>query len=139
MVTALLRRKRYHTGEQSTIKNCTAIRPKETQTYYKARNRPTMMIFPILQEVEEATKALKTGKAACFDNISTELIQQGGGTVTCILYNTCTKICQTGEWPTSWTKSLIITLPKKGNLQLCQNYRTISAIYSYAKIIGRSA
>lgn len=28
----------------------------------------------------------------------------------------------------TWTQSLIITLPKKGNLQLCQNYRTISLI-----------
>ena len=25
-----------------------------------------------------------------------------------------------------WTQSLIITLPKKGNLQRCENYRTIS-------------
>ena len=34
----------------------------------------------------------------------------------------------TGEWPTPWTQSLVITLPKKGNLQQCQNYRTISLI-----------
>ena len=38
----------------------------------------------------------------------------------------CNKIWQTGEWPTPLTQSLIITLPKKGNLQLCLNYRTIS-------------
>ena len=40
----------------------------------------------------------------------------------------CKKIWQTGEWPTPWTQSLIITLPKKGNLQLCQNYNTTSLI-----------
>ena len=40
----------------------------------------------------------------------------------------CNKIWQAGEWPTPWTQSLIITLPKKGNLHLCQNYRTISLI-----------
>ena len=38
------------------------------------------------------------------------------------------KIWKTGEWPTTWTQSLVITLPKKGNLQLCQNYRTTSLI-----------
>ena len=27
-----------------------------------------------------------------------------------------------------WTQSLVIILPKKGNLQQCQNYRTISLI-----------
>ena len=38
----------------------------------------------------------------------------------------CDKIWQRGEWPTRWTQSLVITLPKKGNLRQCQNYRTIS-------------
>ena len=40
----------------------------------------------------------------------------------------CNKIWQTGEWPTPWTQSLVITLPKKSNLQQCQTYRTISLI-----------
>ena len=37
--------------------------------------------------------------------------------------NHCThnKIWQTGEWPTPWTQSLVITLPKKGSLQHCKN------------------
>ena len=29
---------------------------------------------------------------------------------------------------TPWTQFLVITLPKKGNLQQCQNYQTISLI-----------
>jgi len=45
------------------------------------------------------------------------------------------KIWQTGEWPTPWTRSLIITLPKKGNLQKCQNYRTINLISHASKVI----
>ena len=40
----------------------------------------------------------------------------------------CNKIWQTGEWPILWTQSLTITLPKKGNLQQCQNYRMVSLI-----------
>ena len=40
----------------------------------------------------------------------------------------CSKIWQTGEWPTLWTQSFVTTLPKKGNLQQCQNYQTISLI-----------
>ena len=47
----------------------------------------------------------------------------------------CYKIWQTGEWPTPWTQSLIITLPKKCNLQLCRNYRTISLIAHQSKIM----
>ena len=47
----------------------------------------------------------------------------------------CNRIWQTGEWPTSWTQSLVITLPKKGNLQQCQNYRTISLISHPSEVI----
>ena len=46
-----------------------------------------------------------------------------------------TEIWRTGEWPTLWTQSLIITLPKKGNLQLCQNYITISLISHLSKVM----
>ena len=35
------------------------------------------------------------------------------------------------------TQSLIITLPKKDNLQLCQNYRTISLISHPSKVMLR--
>ena len=49
-------------------------------------------------------------------------LQAGGEDVITALTTICNKIWQTGEWPTPWTKSLVITLPKKGNLQQCQNY-----------------
>ena len=52
-----------------------------------------------------------------------------------ILTSICNKIWKTGEWPTTWTQSLVITLPKKGNLQLCQNYRTISLISHPSKVM----
>ena len=45
------------------------------------------------------------------------------------------RIWRTGEWPTPLTQSLIITLPKKGNLQLCQNYRTISLTSHSSKVM----
>ncbi|GFR60387.1 endonuclease-reverse transcriptase [Elysia marginata] len=47
----------------------------------------------------------------------------------------CNKILQTGVWPKSWTQSIFITLPKKGSLKLCQNYRTIGLISHPNKIM----
>ena len=47
----------------------------------------------------------------------------------------CNKTWQTGEWSTPWTQSLVITLPKKGNLQQHQNYRKISRISHPSKIM----
>ena len=78
---------------------------------------------PILhREVEAAVQSLKKGKLNGVDNIPAELVQAGGEDVITALMTICNKIWQTREWPTLWTKSLIITLPKKGNLQQCQNY-----------------
>ena len=52
-----------------------------------------------------------------------------------VLTEICNRIWRTAELPTPWTQSLNITLPKKGNLQLCQNYRTISLISHSSKVM----
>ena len=58
-------------------------------------------------------QSLKKGKSAGVDNIPVELVQEGGEDVITALTTICNKIWQTGEWPTPWTQSLVITLPKK--------------------------
>ena len=52
-----------------------------------------------------------------------------------VLLNICNKMWQTGDWPTPLTQSLVITLPKKGNLIQCQNYHTISLISHVSKVM----
>ena len=69
------------------------------------------------------------------DNIPGELIRAGGESLIDFLTRICNRIWQTGEWPSAWTTSLVITLPKKGNIQLCQNYRTISLISHASKVM----
>ena len=91
---------------------------------------------PILRkEVEAAVQSLKKGKSAGVNNIPAELVQAGAENVISALTTICNKIWQTGEWPTPWTQSLVITLPKKGNLQQCQNYCTISLISHPSKVM----
>ena len=75
------------------------------------------------------------GKSDGVDNIPSELVQAGGETMIDILTAICNKIWKTGKWPTTWTQSLVITLPNKGNLQLRQNYRTISLISHPSKLM----
>ena len=78
---------------------------------------------------------MKKGKSAGVDNVPAELAQAGGETMIDVLTEICNRIWRTGEWPTPWTQSLIIALPKKGNLQLCQNYKTISLISHSSKVM----
>ena len=75
------------------------------------------------------------GKSAGMDNRPAKPVQAGGEAMIDILTAICNKIWKTGEWPITWTQSLVITLPKKGNLQLCQNYRTISLISHPRKVM----
>ena len=86
---------------------------------------------PILRKEVEA--AVKKGKSAGVDNIPAELVQAGGKDVITSLTTICNKTWQTGEWPTLWTQSLVLL--KKGNLQQCQNYRTISLISHPSKVM----
>ena len=78
---------------------------------------------------------MKKRKSAGVDNIPTELVEAGEEGVITALTTICKKIWQTGEWSTPWTQSLVITLPKKGNLQQFQNYRTISLISHPSKVM----
>ena len=76
----------------------------------------------LCKEVKAATQSLKKGTSVGVDNFLEELVQEGGDDIITALTTICNKIWQTRKWPTPWTQSLVITLPKKGNLQQCQNY-----------------
>ena len=86
-------------------------------------------------KLEIAVASLKKGKSVVVDKIAAELVQAGGKTMIDVQTEICNRIWTTGECPSPWTQSLIITLPKKCNLQLCQNYRTISLISHSSKVM----
>ena len=97
------------------------MRVVETTRYWPAASPLEEDLQPILsEEVEIAVASLKKGKSAGLDNIPAEPAA-GRETMIDVLTEICNRIWRAGEWPTPWTQSLIITLPKKGNLQLCQN------------------
>ena len=85
--------------------------------------------------MEAAIQLLRKGKSAGVDNIPAELVQAGGEDVITTFETICNTIWQKGEWPTPWTKSFVLTLPKKGNMQQCQNYRTINLISHPSKVM----
>ena len=135
-------------GQQNVVKSCTFYRWVEycSELYnHKANGDPSVLNCTqtdtqidhliLRREMEAAVQSLKKGKSAGVGNIPAELVQAGGEDVITVLTTICNKIWQTGEWPTQWTQSLVITLPKKGNLQQCKNYRTISLVSHPSKVM----
>lgn len=114
------------------------IQPDYSLLEEDPRPRKEPSPLPVLkEEVEEAIRSLPSGKAPGADNIPAELLKYGGEELVNTLTALCQKIWATKQWPAIWTKSLIIPLPKKGNLRQCQNYRTISLICHTSKIMLR--
>ena len=93
---------------------------------------------PILtSEIEAAIEGLKEGKSPGIDNVPAELLKNGGPITVAAYTKLCNEVWTSGVWPATWTQSVIIPLPKKGNLKSCNNYRTISLISHPSKILLR--
>lgn len=90
---------------------------------------------PLRDEVKWAINSLKDGKSPGCDNIQAEMIKAAEEEGIDIYHALCKKIWKSGKWPDDWKKSIYIPLPKKGDLQLCSNYRTISLISHASKIL----
>ena len=90
---------------------------------------------PLREEVEQAVRLLKSGKSPGCDNVAAELWKASGEKGVDILWKLCVAIWMTGSWPEDFKCSLYITLPKKGDLQNCANYRTIALICHASKIM----
>lgn len=94
--------------------------------------------LPIVRdEVENAINSLKSNKSAGIDNVPAELLKYGGPAVVDILHRICNMVWSRCEWPESWTKSVLVPIPKSGDLLLCQNYRTVSLISHPSKVMLR--
>ncbi len=94
-------------------------------------NEPEILI----SEVEDAIRSLKNRKAVGHNNIPSELLKFAGDNTVNVLHKICNCVWKSGHWLTQWTNTLIIPLPKKGDLKKCTNYRTISLISHPSKVL----
>jgi len=88
-----------------------------------------------VSEVVAAVKKLKPRKAPGIDGVCGELIQCGGEAALNSIHTICQRAWDQEQFPEIWTKSVIITIPKKGDTQLCENHRTITLIPHASKIL----
>ena len=66
--------------------------------------------------------------------ISSELLKHGGDAIVNVFTELCQKSWSMKKWPALWTQSLVIPIPKKGNLRKYENYRTLSLLSHSSKM-----
>ncbi len=89
---------------------------------------------PTKEEILKAITTLKNRKAPGEDQIHAELLKADTPTATKIFQNLFTDIWEKETIPEDWSKGLIIKLPKKGDLQTCDNWCGITLLSIPSKV-----
>ena len=92
---------------------------------------------PSEEEIRSAIKAMKSGKAAGIDGIHAEMLKADIDIATKVFTNLFSKIWEKENIPEDWAKGLIVKLPKKGDLQNCDNWRGITLLSIPSKVFCR--
>ena len=67
-------------------------------------------------------------KASGGDRIPVQLFQILKDDAVKVLHSICQQIWKTQQWPQNWKRSVLISIPKKGNTKECLNDRTLAPI-----------
>ena len=86
-------------------------------------------------EVKGALESITTNKASGGDGIPVGLFQILKDDAVKVLYSIYQQIWKTQQWPQDWKRSVLIPVPKKGNVKECSNYRTIALISHASKVM----
>lgn len=89
------------------------------------------------REVEEALNEMKKSKAPGIDELTSDILKEGGKATVVQLAGLYNQILTEKKIPTSWKEAKIILLHKKGDKAKIKNYRPISLLSHTYKIFTR--
>lgn len=92
---------------------------------------------PTIEEVTEAIKHIKRGKAPGHDGINPDMLKQIGNKGTKLLHEVIKKAWAEERIPEDWNIGVIIPIYKKGDKKNCGNYRGITLLSTVLKIYER--
>ena len=92
---------------------------------------------PTEEELESALGKLKKGKAGGKTEIAPELVPYGGAELWDRILELMREVWEEGKVVSNWTDAVIVPVPKKENLQSCDNWLGISLLYVVGKIFAR--
>ena len=90
------------------------------------RSTPPPPILPT--EVSAAIKRLKRNKAPGNDNITADVLNDGGEPIVQMFTNMFSRYLREGKLPNSWKDASVIIIHKKGDTADIKNYRPISLL-----------
>ena len=95
--------------------------------------------LPTSAEVNKALGKLKNMKAPGSSNILLEMLKAGGRVekFTGMLADLVHRIWEERRVPKEWVDSILIPIPKKGNLKSCDNWCSISLLEVMGKVVAR--
>ena len=88
-------------------------------------------------EVNEAIHKLKNGKAPGDDGVCPEMLKAEDTVTPQLLCQILQKIWDSEEAPSEWKTGTIVKMPKKGDLENCNNWRGITLLSLTSKIFSR--
>ena len=90
-----------------------------------------------LEEIKRAIIGLKCNKSPGIDNITAELLKSDPDTAAKQLLPILEQVRNTKILPDDWKRSILVKIPKKGDLTRCDNYRGISLLSIPGKVLSR--
>ena len=80
----------------------------------------------LYEEVEKAIRSLKCHKSPSSDGITAEMLQGGGEQLARQIHQLCNKAWHEGTIPEEWSKSILVPIPKKGDLSYQSHRKSLS-------------
>ncbi len=94
-------------------------------------------VRPSLEEVQKAIAEMKNGKAAGSSSIISEIMKAGGLVFANALLTLLDSVWEEERVPQDWVDSILVPIPKKGDLSRCDNWRGISLLDVVGKAVAR--
>ena len=94
-----------------------------------------VMSEPTVEEITKALQSLKNNKAVGSDGLHGELLKYGGDALVVKMLSFIRKIWRDEKMPTEWEEAVVVTLHKKGERTLCDNYRGLSLLNVGYKVL----
>ena len=92
---------------------------------------------PEEDELETALNSIKSGKAGGKNGLTPELVKQVGCVFDEHLMELFKEVWKEGKVPQDWADAVLVAIPKKGDLSLCDNWRGISLLDVVGKVFAQ--